>query len=265
MPSATVLIAFIGTCVVLALTPGPNMSLIIANTISGGLRAGLLTLAGAGTGLAILVTIAALGMTSVMTLMADWFDVVRWRRDLSDGARGAAVLGWWRSRGSSALPVPPRLSGALYAHGLAVSLSNPKVLLFLGAFLPQFIDPAQPPGPQLLVLAVLFMARWSWLISATRWLWRGRGRHRAARLRSAGRRGGRAVDVGWIGPGRGATAVTGLPSVPFSSRRLCANEHMVLLRRLNLGRHETHRLLFWLVRSRHHRSYRRDPARGQYA
>lgn len=159
MPSATVLAAFIGTCVLLALTPGPNMSLIIANTISGGLRAGLLTLAGSGTGLAILVTIAALGMTSVMVLMSEWFGAIQLAGALYLIFLGARqFLGWWRSRGSSALPVPPRLSGALYAHGLAVSLSNPKVLLFLGAFLPQFIDPAAAPGPQLAVLAVLFVA-----------------------------------------------------------------------------------------------------------
>lgn len=158
MPSLTVLTAFVGACIFLGLTPGPNMSLIVANTISGGLRAGLVTLAGAGTGLAILVTVAALGMTSVMTLMADWFDVVRWV-----GAIYLMVLGarqfwrYWRLRGGVAIAAPPIKARASYFHGLAVSLSNPKVLLFLGAFLPQFVDPARPPGPQLLVLAILFI------------------------------------------------------------------------------------------------------------
>lgn len=117
-----------------------------------------MTLAGAGTGLAILVTIAALGMTSVMTLMADWFDVVRWI-----GAIYLMVLGarqfwrFWRIRSGTAVAAPPIKARASYFHGLAVSLSNPKVLLFLGAFLPQFVDPTLPPGPQLLVLAMLFI------------------------------------------------------------------------------------------------------------
>ena len=53
--SFQVLATFIAACVLLGLTPGPNMSLILANTLSSGLRAGLLTLAGTTTGLALLV------------------------------------------------------------------------------------------------------------------------------------------------------------------------------------------------------------------
>ena len=62
----------------LALTPGPNMSLILASTLTNGLRAGLVTLAGTTTGLALLVAAAAAGMSSVMVFMSEWFDVIRW-------------------------------------------------------------------------------------------------------------------------------------------------------------------------------------------
>lgn len=148
---------FVGTCVLLALTPGPNMSLIVANTLSGGLRAGLTTLAGSSTGLAISVTVAAAGMSSVMVLMAAWFDYVRWA-----GALYLIVLGvrqlwsWWR-RDPASIAIPPAAT-TTYAHGLLVSLSNPKVLLFLGAFLPQFVDAARPVLPQLVIFAVTFWA-----------------------------------------------------------------------------------------------------------
>ncbi len=143
--SMGILAAFVAACIFLAITPGPNMSLIIANTSAHGLRGGLWTLAGSTTGFSILVGIAALGMTSVMVLMADWFDVIRWL--------GAAYLVYLGARQLYAALYPtgtqtvrlPR-SGALYVNGLVVSLSNPKVLLFLGAFLPQFVDPTQPPG-----------------------------------------------------------------------------------------------------------------------
>lgn len=155
--TTTVLVGFIATCVLLAVTPGPNMALILANTLSGGLRAGLITLAGTTSGLAILVAIAALGMTSVMTFMASWFDVVR-----IVGAIYLAVLGarqlWKAWRSSGAVLALPQVSGkGLYAHGVAVSLSNPKVLLFLGAFLPQFVDQSRDPQSQLVILAVLFV------------------------------------------------------------------------------------------------------------
>jgi threonine/homoserine/homoserine lactone efflux protein len=156
--SWTVLAAFAAACVVLAVTPGPNMSLIVANTLAHGARAGFITLAGAATGLSILVAIAAVGMTSVMVLMSEWFDVVRWAGAVYLIWLGARqLLAWWRSRGG--LPPVRRVSGASwYAQGLAVSLSNPKVLLFLGAFLPQFVDPAAAPGPQLAVLSIVFVA-----------------------------------------------------------------------------------------------------------
>ncbi|HRD76582.1 MAG TPA: LysE family translocator [Hyphomicrobiaceae bacterium] len=158
--SIEVIAAFIGTCVILAITPGPNMSLIIANTLAGGFRAGLATLLGTLTGLSILVTIAALGMTSIMVLMSEWFDVIRWA-----GAIYLIVLGilqlrrWWRVRSGAIEPgAVIASSGGRYVTGVLVALSNPKVLLFLGAFFPQFLNPAAPPGPQVATLAVLFVA-----------------------------------------------------------------------------------------------------------
>ena len=158
MISANTFALFVGTCILLGLTPGPNMSLIVANTLSGGLRAGLTTLAGTATGLAILVTVAAAGMSSVMVLMAEWFDYIRWAGAIYLIVLGARQLfGWWQRRGS-ATPPAPRTSGTSYVHGLLVALSNPKVLLFLGAFLPQFVDTSRDAVPQLATLAVVFWA-----------------------------------------------------------------------------------------------------------
>jgi homoserine/homoserine lactone efflux protein len=160
--STTVLITFIGTCVLLAVTPGPNMALIIANTFAGGLRGGLATLVGTTSGLAILVGVVALGMTSIMVLMAEWFDVVRWVGAVYLALLGALQLrAFWRRRNlpdSAPIPLVRTNAGGLYLQGLFVSLSNPKVLLFLGAFLPQFVDVGRDPGPQLALLAALFVA-----------------------------------------------------------------------------------------------------------
>jgi threonine/homoserine/homoserine lactone efflux protein len=155
--SPTLLMAFIAACILLALTPGPNMALIIANTLAGGLRAGLVTLAGTSTGLAILVAVAAAGMSSVMVLMGEWFDVVRWVGAVYLVVLGALQLrSWWRRRPGPAEP-PSVAMRRGYVQGLLVSLSNPKVLLFLGAFLPQFVDPAHDPVFQLAVLAMIFV------------------------------------------------------------------------------------------------------------
>ena len=155
--SLTLFAAFVATCVLLAVTPGPNMSLILANTLAGGMRAGFMTLAGSGTGLTILALTAAIGMSSVMIFMADWFDIVRWIGAVYLIVLGLRqLLGWWRRR-ADAEYVPPKVSASgAYMQGLIVSLSNPKVLLFLGAFFPQFVDPARPIVPQLAILAITF-------------------------------------------------------------------------------------------------------------
>ena len=141
----------------MAVTPGPNMALIIANTLRGGLRGGFVTLAGTATGLIILVTVAAVGMSSVMVLMADWFDVIRWAGAVYLAFLGARQLLRLRAAPESPSPEQAGTGRGLYLQGLLVSLSNPKVLLFLGAFLPQFIEPDRAPLPQLVLLAILFV------------------------------------------------------------------------------------------------------------
>jgi len=157
--SPQVLAAFIATCIVLGLTPGPNMSLILASTLTSGRRAGLLTVAGTTSGLALLVGAATAGMTSLMVFMAEWFDVIRWIGALYLVYLGARQLWLFRQRRApDALPPPPLKGANLYLEGLLVSLSNPKVLLFLGAFLPQFVDPTGDAVVQLALLAVLFVA-----------------------------------------------------------------------------------------------------------
>ena len=132
-------LACVAASAMLAATPGPSVSLIIANGASFGLRGGLLTVAGGVTGVVLLVTGATLGMSAVMALMADWFDLLRWT--------GAAFLVWlgmnrlWKAWKNEPAAQPPVASGRRwYWQGLAVSLSNPKILLFLGAFFPQFVD-----------------------------------------------------------------------------------------------------------------------------
>ena len=151
--------AFVLASFALAITPGPNMALFIANSASYGVRPALLTVAGSALSLALLAAIAALGMTSIMIFVAEWFDVIRWI--------GVAYLVWlgagrirsaMRQDADYRLTVTPRPPhGRWFLQGMAASLVNPKVLLFLGAFLPQFIDPAHPAGQQLALLAATFV------------------------------------------------------------------------------------------------------------
>ncbi|MGP8119610.1 MAG: LysE family translocator [Xanthobacteraceae bacterium] len=149
-------LAYVAACVVLALVPGPVVTLVIANGLRHGTGAALTSIAGAQAGLAIVIAVVALGLESLMATMATWFDWVR--------ILGAAYLIWLGIaliRAPSQLSVPdapaPPPRGGFFLQGLLVLLSNPKVLIFFGAFIPQFIDPSAPRGPQIALLGLTFM------------------------------------------------------------------------------------------------------------
>jgi len=124
-----------------------------------------------------------MGMSSVMVFMSEWFDVVRFLGALYLVWLGARQL-WqfWKAEHAQGAPQVSR--GNCYVQGLLVSLANPKVMLFLGAFLPQFIDPRGDALGQLTVLAVLFVLVLAAVdVGYTLLLSRARTRFNMARLR----------------------------------------------------------------------------------
>ncbi len=147
--------AYLVACLVVIIVPGPTVTLILANGMRHGTRAGLLNVLGTQIGLAIMIGIVGIGLTSMIEAMGHWFDWVR--------LAGAAYLVWlgWkmiRSSGDMAEAKAPRTPrGGFVMQGALVALSNPKTLLFFGAFFPQFIDPAQPHGLQILIMGVTAM------------------------------------------------------------------------------------------------------------
>src|ERR1700712_4465579 len=149
-------LAFVAACIALALLPGPVVTLLIANGLRHGTRAALVNIAGVQAGLAIVIGIVAVGLTSLMATMGYWFDWVRFA--------GAAYLVWLgiklirspvQAVDADAPPPPPR--GGFFLEGFLVLLSNPKVLVFFGAFIPQFMDMSRDHFPQVALLGVTFM------------------------------------------------------------------------------------------------------------
>ncbi len=147
--------AYLLACIVIVIVPGPTVTLIIANSLRHGTRAGLLNVAGTQLGLAVMIGVVGIGLTSLIATMDQWFDWLR--------LAGAAYLVWlgWkmiRSGGSNVAgeaPKGPR--GGFMMQGAAVALSNPKTLIFFGAFFPQFIDPARDHGLQIGIMGVTAM------------------------------------------------------------------------------------------------------------
>src|ERR1700716_1696334 len=179
--SLQIYLAFVVACIALALLPGPVVTLVIGNGLRHGTRAALINIAGIQVGLTIVIGIVAVGLTSLMATMGYWFDWVRFA--------GAAYLVWLGIKlirapvegvDADAPPPPPR--GGFFLQGFVVLLSNPKVLVFFGAFIPQFMDMNKDHVSQVALLGVtsmvsagmpaaihaLLAGRARWLFSARR-------------------------------------------------------------------------------------------------
>src|SRR5258708_27034123 len=147
--------AYLLACLVIVIVPGPTVTLIIANSLKHGTRAGLLNVGGTQLGLAIMIGVVGIGLTSLIEVMGHWFDWLRLA-----GAAYLVWLGWKMIRssghdGEATAPKPPR--GGFLTQGVLVALSNPKTLIFFGAFFPQFIDPARDHGLQILIMGLTAM------------------------------------------------------------------------------------------------------------
>lgn len=123
-------IAYCLACILIVIVPGPTVTVIIANSLRKGARAGLLNVAGTQAGLLVWLAIAVFGLASAIKLMGVWFDILRWA--------GAAYLVWLGiklilSRGDLAVAADrARPHGSYFLQGFMVILSNPKVLLVFG-------------------------------------------------------------------------------------------------------------------------------------
>ncbi|HTN10663.1 MAG TPA: LysE family translocator [Acetobacteraceae bacterium] len=151
-------IAFLAATALLMAIPGPNVALIVAHSLRHGTRFGLLTVAGTSAAMVVQLGVVWLGMAQLLGALAGLFDWLRWL--------GVAYLLWlglrhWRAPvvDLTLVPAQPRSAPAIFWRGALVSLTNPKTLVFYGAFFPQFVTPGVGAvGAQVLVLAVSFLA-----------------------------------------------------------------------------------------------------------
>jgi homoserine/homoserine lactone efflux protein len=157
MIDPAILIPYIAACFLFSIVPGPSVTVVVANSLAGGTKAGAATILGTEIAMLSMVLIVALGLQAVMALVSDAFTVIKFV--------GAAYLIWigfkmftssgrleMRAAGEK-LPL-----GRYVWQGALVNWSNPKTLLFLGAFLPQFIDLSRPAFGQIMTLGLIVMA-----------------------------------------------------------------------------------------------------------
>ncbi len=161
MPAFETFLLFATASLALALIPGPTMLLALSNGMAGGMRRAGWGMAGACVGSSLVIAVVAVGLGSLLAASALLFDGLR--------MAGVLYLLWlaiqiWRSPPLNVQALLARAPGqgvqgrAAFVRSLGVALSNPKALLFFAAFLPQFIDPTLPQGPQYALLGALFVA-----------------------------------------------------------------------------------------------------------
>ena len=159
LPDIQVLLAFTAAGIVLVLTPGPDMTLFIGQTLTGGRARGIAALFGASTGLVVHTMLAAFGLSALLATSATAFGILK--------VVGVAYLIWLAIealRHGSALTLAPEAGAAqpvarVYLTGVGINLLNPKIVMFFLTFLPQFVSVSDPhAGGKLMFLGLYFIA-----------------------------------------------------------------------------------------------------------
>jgi threonine/homoserine/homoserine lactone efflux protein len=143
----------------LSITPGPNSLLVLTHGALHGHRKTLFTVAGGATGFVALIALSMLGIGALLKASVHALLVLK--------LVGGAYLVWlgiqlWRAPPIHLRPEAGQATrtrgSTMFRQGLLTAVSNPKALLFYGAFLPQFIDPARDLLTQFIIMATVFVA-----------------------------------------------------------------------------------------------------------
>ena len=139
MPSLSTYALFVATALALLAIPGPAVLYVVSRSIDQGRRAGLASVLGIFSGTIVHVTLATVGLSSLVLASKVAFDAVRYV-----GAAYLVFLGvrrlLTRPPDEEAESRAPRSARDLYTQGLIVNLLNPKTIVFIFAFIPQFVD-----------------------------------------------------------------------------------------------------------------------------
>lgn len=158
IPDAASLMQFAAAVFIIAITPGPDMTLFVGRAISAGRSAGLACMTGAMTGILVHTLLVSVGLSALLVASPAAFLTLK-----IVGAAYLIYLAYQAIRHGSALSLKPghqprRPLMADWLKGIAVNLLNPKVALFFMTFLPQFVSADDPYAPQkLLFLGLLFI------------------------------------------------------------------------------------------------------------
>ncbi len=149
------LLAFVPAALALNLTPGADMMFCLGQGLRSGRAAAVAASAGISAGSIVHVALAGLGLGAVVAAMPALFDLIRWI-----GVGYLLYLAWNALRsGPVTEDKPAEPARRAFRTGFLVNLTNPKVILFVLAFVPQFVKPeAGPVLAQFMVFGLILAA-----------------------------------------------------------------------------------------------------------
>jgi len=169
MPSIDTLLTFLGIAVLLSLAPGPDNIFVLLQSAMHGTRAGLTVVLGLCTGLLVHTAVVAVGLAALLAASAMAFTVLK--------VAGALYLVWlaWQAFRAPVGEMSPQHADAnpprrMYWRGVVMNLTNPKVVIFFLAFLPQFVVAERGHvALQLMVLGFVFILATLLVFGAIAW------------------------------------------------------------------------------------------------
>ena len=149
-------LAYVTTVLILMSTPGPSHLLMLSNSLGNGFHRSLATAAGDLSANIAQMTIASLGVVSLIYSSQALFVYIKWA-----GVSYLIYMGvtLFRKRFDPSIAGSSRVRRlrSLYWQGFMTSAANPKAVIFFAALFPQFVNPAAPTGKQFLILGVTYL------------------------------------------------------------------------------------------------------------
>ena len=149
-------LAYVTTVLILMSTPGPSHLLMLSNSLGNGFNRSLATAGGDLSANIVQMTVASLGLVSLIHSSQEFFVVIKWA-----GVSYLIFMGVmkFRKRFDPSVAVLSRIRTlrSLYWQGFMTSAANPKAVVFFAALFPQFVNPALQTGKQLVIMGVTYL------------------------------------------------------------------------------------------------------------
>ena len=168
--TATTVLSFLGASLALTIAPGPDNTFIVAQGVSRGRKAAIVTALGMCSGISVHTTAAALGISALLYSSATAFQILKF------AGAGYLLFLAWRALKEQQVLLPQGVGDglsfrSLFRRGFVMNVINPKVALFFLAFLPQFVSPGSGKASlQMFFLGLLFMGQAVVVFSVIGWL-----------------------------------------------------------------------------------------------